>query len=180
MNDIYRNTYTGVPLIRLGYTEMNFVIAEAIEKGWLKGNAQSYYEEGIKASFEFVRNYISSQYNHGREITDEYIANYLRGPYVSYKTDGEQMDRLKQIWMQVYLARFFHSYYDDYYDYRRNKYPEYPINPNTNLNDEKNKIPMRWMYPENELFYNKEQYYSAIERQWQGTDDVNNLMWILK
>lgn len=104
----------------------------------------------------------------------------MKGPYVAYNTKGTQIERLKQIWIQVYIARYYHMQYDKYYDYRRNIYPEFPINPNTNLNDDKTKIPMRWQYPENELLYNKEQYLAALDRQWGGTDNVNNVMWLLK
>lgn len=178
-NAIYRLSYTGVPYIRLGYADMNFVIAEAKERGWISDN-KAYYEEGIKASFEFVHTYVSNEYNNGREITNEYIRNYLASPKVAYNTNGSQSDRLKQIWIQNYISRYFHMQYDDYYDYRRNGYPEFPINPDTNLNDDKTKIPVRWMYPENELLYNKEQYLAALQRQWGGTDNVNNVMWLLK
>ncbi|NDV60533.1 SusD/RagB family nutrient-binding outer membrane lipoprotein [Bacteroides sp. 519] len=128
----------------------------------------------------FVRNTVSKEYSNGREITDEYIESYLANPKIAYKVNGTQIDRLKQIWIQNYIARFYHMQYDDYYDYRRNTYPEFPINPNTNLNDDKNKIPMRWRYPQNELLFNKEEYLAALERQWGGTDNVNNVMWLLK
>lgn len=44
----------------------------------------------------------------------------------------------------------------------------------------KDKIPMRYMYSDSESNFNKEQLNLALQRQWGGTDDVNNLMWILK
>ena len=31
-NDVYRLSYVGVPCIRLGYADMNFLLAEAVEK----------------------------------------------------------------------------------------------------------------------------------------------------
>lgn len=179
-NDVYRYNYVGVPCIRLGYADMNFIIAEAAERGWIHQSAQEFYEKGIRASFQFVRSTVPAEYNNGVEITDQYIDSYLKGEYVSYKTVGSSADRLKQIWIQAYIARYFHMATDDYYEYRRNKYPEFPINPETNLNDAKDKIPMRYMYPESETNYNKEQLYEALERQWGGVDDVNEIMWILK
>ena len=159
---------------------MNFIMAEAAERGWINQSARDLYEKGVRASFQFVRSTVPAEYNNGVEITDEYIDTYLKGEYVAYKTDGSSIDRLKQIWIQAYLARYFHMATDDYYEYRRNKYPEFPINPETNLNDAKDKIPMRYMYPESETNYNKEQLYEALERQWGGVDDVNDIMWILK
>lgn len=106
--------------------------------------------------------------------------SYLKGEYVAYNTNGSVTDRLKQIWMQAFLARYFHMATDDYYEYRRNGYPEFPINPETNLNNAKDKIPMRYMYPESETNYNKESLYKALDRQWGGVDDVNSIMWLLK
>ena len=180
-NDIYRTDYVGVPSIRLGYADMNFVLAEAAERGWISGSAQNYYEKGIRASFEFVRTTVSSpEYNQGMTITDEYITQYLKGEDVAYATNGTSLDRLKQIWMQAFLASYFHLAWDSYYDYRRTGYPELPINPETNLNDDKYKIPVRWLYPESETNYNKEQLINAVNRQWGGSEDVNKIMWIIK
>ena len=82
--------------------------------------------------------------------------------------------------MQSYIAGYFHMSTDAYFDYRRTGYPAYHINPNTNLNTEGDKIPMRWLYPSSENDYNNEQMNIALKRQWGGVDDVNNIMWILK
>lgn len=179
-NDIYRLSYIGVPCIRLGYSDMNFILAEAAERGWINGNSLTYYEKGIKASFDFVRTNVPSQYNKGMEITDDYIQEYLTNPSVTY-TDGDvKEEKLKKIWMQNYLAGYFHMATDAYYEYRRTGYPEFPINPNTNLNTENTKIPMRWLYPDSENNYNKEELKNALKNQWNGVDNVNNIMWILK
>lgn len=179
-NDVYRLSYSGVPSIRLGYADMNFLLAEAAERGWIEGSAKRYYEEGVRASFEFVRTTVPTQYHNGVEITDTDIEIYLHGEKTAYNETGTMMDRLHQIWMQTYLAGYFHMAYDAYFDYRRTGYPAFPINPDTNLNTQNDKIPMRWLYPDSENDYNKEQLKIALERQWNGVDDVNNIMWILK
>ena len=53
----YYETYTGEPSIQIGYPELMFNIAEAINRGWISsgplGNAEAYYKEGIKASMAF-------------------------------------------------------------------------------------------------------------------------------
>ncbi len=179
-NDVYRLSYIGVPCIRLGYADLNFVLAEAAERGWIKESAKDYYNKGVRASFEFVRNTVPAQYNNGVEITDEYIDSYLTNKKTAYKDDETMTERLKQIWMQAYLAGYFHLGIDSYFTYRRTGYPVFPINPNTNLNTQNDKIPMRWLYPESENNYNKEQLKIALNSQWNGVDDVNNIMWILK
>lgn len=181
-NAIYRLSYVGVPAIRLGYADMNFILAEAAERGWITGSAKEYYEKGIKASFDFVRSTVPNEvdYTHEMPITEDYIESYLVGNGVAYATNGTSGDRLKQIWMQCYLASYFHLAWDSYYEYRRTGYPVLPINPETNLNDDKTKIPVRWMYPEAESNYNKEQLKKALERQWGGVENVNKVMWLLK
>ncbi|MEG0647259.1 MAG: SusD/RagB family nutrient-binding outer membrane lipoprotein, partial [Bacteroides sp.] len=181
-NEVYRLTYVGVPAIRLGYADMNFILAEAAERGWISGAAKDYYEEGIKASFDFVRATVpdNPEYTHDMPITDEYIAAYLQGKGVAYAIGGSSADRLKQIWMQSYLASYFHTSWDSYYEYRRTGYPVLPINPETNLNDDKTKIPVRWLYPESESNYNKEQLEKALKRQWGGVENVNKVMWLIK
>lgn len=179
-NDVYRLSYIGVPCIRLGYADMNFILAEAAERGWIQGDARQYYENGIRASFDFVRTTVPVEYNNGVEITDEYIEHYLQSAPVAYDAAGNTQDKLKRIWMQSYLAGYFHLSTDAYYEYRRNGYPEFPINPNTNLNTENDKIPMRWLYPDSENNYNKEELQKALKRQWNGVDNVNNIMWLLQ
>lgn len=181
-NDIYRNSPIGVPSIRLGYADMNFILAEAAERGWISGSAQSFYEEGIKASFEFVRTTVPNEdvYTKGMAITDSYINEYLKGEGVDYAKASSFDERLKLIRLQAYIASFFHLSYDSYYDYRRTGYPEMPINPETNLNDAKDRIPVRWLYPTSETNYNKESLMEAVQRQWGGAEDVNKIMWVLK
>lgn len=181
-NDIYRTNFVGVPVIRLGYADMNFVLAEAVERGWINGSAKEYYEKGIRASFDFVKSTVPDEeiYTQGMAITDEYIYEYLNGPDVSYKSNGSINDRLKQIWMQAYLASFFHLQWESYFEYRRTENPDLPINPETNLNEVRDKIPMRWLYPQNEINYNKQQMDIALQNQWNGVDNINNIMWIIK
>jgi hypothetical protein len=41
-------------------------------------------------------------------------------------------------------------------------------------------MPMRWLYPSSETDYNRENLEEALDRQFDGYDEVNNLMWILR
>ncbi|NDV57894.1 SusD/RagB family nutrient-binding outer membrane lipoprotein [Bacteroides sp. 519] len=179
-NNVYRVSYAGVPCISLGYANMNFVLAEAAERGWITGSAKEYYEEGIRASFQYVRATVPAEYNNGVEITDAYIESYLNADKTAYNTTGTSTDRLHQIWLQNYLAGYFHMNGDTYYEYRRTGYPEWPINPDTNRNSDNKKIPMRYLYPERENSYNKDAFLNALNSQWDGRDDTNHIMWVLK
>ena len=48
----YRNN-TGEDFIIAGYSEMCFNIAEAINRGWVTGDAEEWYKKGIQASIAF-------------------------------------------------------------------------------------------------------------------------------
>ncbi|QIH36933.1 SusD/RagB family nutrient-binding outer membrane lipoprotein [Sphingobacterium sp. DR205] len=182
VNDVYRTSFEGVPFIRLGYADMNFILAEAAEREWITGDPKSYYEEGIRASFDFVRTTVPNkiEYTQGMTISDEYIDSYLKNPKVIYNSNGTLDEHIEQIILQSYIASFFHLSWDSYFEYRRTGYPKLPINPETNLNEVKNKIPSRWLYPQSEINYNKKEMSIALDRQWGGVDNINNSMWILK
>ena len=68
---------------------------------------------------------------------------------------------------------------DCFYDNRRTGYPVLPLNPESNLNTDPDKFPVRRMYPQDELDYNRQNVQEAIDRQYGGSDDFNELMWIL-
>lgn len=180
LNSRYTHYKPGEPLIRLGYSEQNFILAEAAARGWITGDASTYYKTGITASFDFLRTYTpdDATYHHGRKITDEAIEAAVNHP-VNQLT-GNTEDDLNKILTQRYVASFFQYPYDAYFDYRRTGYPVLPINPTTNLNAEKDKIPVRWMYPQSEYSYNGDNVKEAVQRQYSGSDDVNKLMWILQ
>lgn len=179
-NARYTNTPEGEPLIRLGYAEQNFILAEGAVRGWISGDASSYYKKGIEASMTFIADNTPDEaiYTHGHPITAEYIKEYLAQPII--QLTGNKEKDLEMILLQRYLSSFLQHPYDTYYDYRRTGYPVLPINPSTNLNSEKNKIPVRWMYPDAEFSFNTENANEAVDRQYGGSDNVNKLMWILQ
>lgn len=169
----------GEPLIRIGYGEQQLILAEACLRKWISGNAETYYKEGIKANMTFVRNNTPEKFAHERVMNDAYINNYLDGENIQL-TGNFEYD-LNKIITQKYIASFFQYPYEAYYDYRRTGYPVLPIDPNTSLNSTgRDKIPVRYMYSDNEYSYNRENLKEALDRQFEGNDDINDLMWILK
>ena len=49
----YYSNFTGDPDVLVGYKELCFNIAEAIERGWTSGSASTWYQAGIQASMTF-------------------------------------------------------------------------------------------------------------------------------
>jgi len=169
------------PLLYITYAEQCFIIAEAIEEGWVSGNAKDYYEKGVKAQLSYYMNLPrTAGLVHGMEITQSYIDNYFTGE-AAYKTGGSKQDRLEQIWIQRWLIDFFQPNSTYYYQFLRTGYPEYVLNPVTSLNqDNPNEFPKRWYYPNNEVTTNPENYQKAVDEQFGGIDNTMQTPWYLK
>lgn len=180
LNPRYTDVVTGEPYIRLGYAEQCFILSEAALRGWISGDATDYYNKGIRAAMTFITDNTPDEvkFHSGMKITGSYIDTYLQSEAI--RLSGGFDHKLKQIIVQKYLAYYMQYPYDAYYEYRRTGYPVLPINPETNRNKEKDKIPVRWMYPTWEYDYNTECVEEAVTRQFNGLDDTNKLMWILQ
>jgi len=174
----YQQNVSSDPRIILGYAEQQLILAEASLLGWIStGNAKTYYEQGTREALKYIMNTTAS-YAHGMPINQSYIDGYFTGE-AAFKNDVNM--QLKQIWMQKYFMYYMQDPIQCYYEYRRTNYPDFPINPATSLNEnKKTALPMRWLYPANENTRNQENLLEALQRQYNGIDEVNQLMWVLK
>ena len=140
--------------IVMNYAELQFILAEAAQKGLITtGTARGYYEEGVKASFNF----------YGLEVP----AGYLAQPGVAF----EAANALERIGTQKWIA-FFYSGLEAWFDWRRTGYPDLRPGP-SNLNN--NRIPVRYLYPSSELSLNRAAVEAAIADQ--GANDLNTPVW---
>jgi hypothetical protein len=151
------------PLILMGYAEQEFVIAEAISRGWISGagTAEEHYINGITASMKFYG------------IGDAAIQNYLAGPKVKF----DAADAITQIIIQKYIALYMQSGWEAFFEQRRTGIPHLNVGPGTYNNG---MVPKRWMYPQSEYDYNAENVAAAIQSQYSGNDNVNGVMWVLQ
>ncbi|MDL2255418.1 SusD/RagB family nutrient-binding outer membrane lipoprotein [Parabacteroides sp. OttesenSCG-928-K15] len=169
----------GEPLIRLGYGEQQMILAEACLRGWISGDAAAYYAKGIEANMRFTRDVTPDIYCHERKMTDDYIASYIASDAVKL-TGNFEADLEKIIW-QKYIASFLQYTFEAYFDYRRTGYPVLPVNPQTSKNvAAPDKIPVRFMYSNDEYNFNRESLVDALQRQYNGNDGINEVMWIIK
>ncbi len=167
------------PRMMMTYAEQELILAEARVRGWITaGTAQSYYEEGVKAALADKMTKNKASYAHTVPIDQTYIDGYFTNEAAFKATTDEQ---LKQIWMQSYILRFMQDAEYSYFEYRRNNYPVFPINPATSLNENNTSaIPLRSLYPGSETSYNRENLIEALNRQYDGYDEINKVMWLLK
>jgi len=179
----YFATFIGPdPAVIIGYPEVCFNIAEAINRGWAGGSAATWYQNGINASINSYGLSEGQSYDIGNvkgvtlgKVTIS-ISNFLNHPNVKYK--GDNSDGLKQILQQKYVAFFENSGWEAFYNWRRTGIPEFANNgPGINPSGV---IPLRWQYPLEEQNNNNANYKAAVAAQYGGNDDVNQKMWMLK
>jgi|WetSurMetagenome_2_1015567.scaffolds.fasta_scaffold09712_3 hypothetical protein len=164
INSRYFLNIAAEPGVLMNYSELEFILAEASERGWITaGKADSYYKAGITASMNF--------YN----ITDaSTINNYINQPAVSL-TNG---DPIEQIMIQKHISMFMNTGWQIFFDQRRTGYPVYDVSGSGIGNN--GLVPQRWMYPSSEYTHNSDNVKSAVKSQYSGNDNINGVMWVLK
>ena len=178
INSRYLKEATSEPRMLITFAEQQLILAEARIRGWITtGNAKDYYESGVKSALSAVMA-TKASYAHGKAIDQTYINGYFSGE-AAFKSITD--DQLKQIWLQRWLLNFMQDATHSYYEFRRTGYPVFPLNPTTNLNQNNpNGFPLRWLYPSSETNTNRANLIEALNRQYDGYDEVNKIMWLLK
>lgn len=183
----YYDTYTGEPSIQIGYPEQCFGIAEAINRGWITGDAESYYKAGIQASMAFYNipqsGAMTVYFLHPGASLGTYDSYSVNVDFTTYynqssvKYAGNNATGLTEILNQKYLAMFRHSGLEAYYQYRRTGVPVFTTGPGTGNSG---RIALRFQYNGNEKVGNTDNYQAALQSQYGGNDDINGVMWLLK
>ncbi|HUH46488.1 MAG TPA: SusD/RagB family nutrient-binding outer membrane lipoprotein, partial [Arenibacter sp.] len=168
VNNRYKEIPEGEPVYLLSYAQVQFILSEASVRGWISGNAETYYTNGIKAAMNFVADNTpdDADFHHNRILDETFIQNYPETPQVKFTASFDA--QLEQIITQKYLSTYLQSPLSSFFENRRTGYPEFPINPETNENVPSNILPVRWMYPSDEVDYNKENLDEAVNRQYGG------------
>jgi len=182
----YYSTVAGEPTFLVGYPELCFNISEGLHRNWATGNAAQWYETGIKASMDFYgikngSNTMTYSRNGSKEASDARTFNidfnlndYLAQANVKYETGNTGLEK---ILTQKYLAFFMNSGMEAYFNWRRTGYPTFYTGVGTGNSG---RIALRWIYPLSERTTNSSNYKAAIDAQFSGRDDINDLIWLLK
>ena len=175
-----------LPIV-IGYPELCFNIAEAINRGWVTTvggvGSSAWYLNGINASMA------TYGITDGKVLTVSDVAgksygtvtvnmnNFLTNANVAYK--GDNTDGLAQILTQKYVAFFQNSGWEAFYNARRTGIPAL-AQGGAGTSTAGNLIPRRWEYPIGEQNYNVTNWKAAVSSQYGGTDDVMKDMWLTK
>lgn len=187
----FYDTYTGEPSVQIGFPEMCFNIAEAINRGWITkgalGTAEDYYKAGIKASMasygipetgNMAVYFLKAGASLGTYDQFTVAVNfdtYYAQPLVKYA--GNTSTGLTEILEQKYLALFRHSGLESYFTWRRTGVPTFTTGAGTGNSE---RIALRFKYDATEQTVNTNNYQSSLNAQFNGNDDINAQMWLLK
>lgn len=167
----YYQDPTNEPMILLGYTEQQLILAEAVVRGWISGDDRTYYESAVKASFAYYAKNVKEMAGY----LDGTAADvYLRGEKVAYASALTREQKMERIIMQKYIPTFLQgSMWLPYYDQLRTGYPDFRRASGVNL-------PLRWMYPQNEYNNNPANVEAALRSQFGGSDKTSDKPWWLR
>jgi hypothetical protein len=150
---IWRDVPDGVDAQYMQYAELQFALAEAVERGYISGDARAYYENGIKAHFAYL----------GAELPADYLSQD------NVALNGE--DHLEKILTQKWVSLISNGH-EAWFNVRRTGIPNLIPGPD-NMNDDR--FPVRYLYPEGEQATNAEHYQEAVRAM--GGDNINAKVW---
>ena len=150
--------------IFMQYAEVAFLLAEAVERGFISGSAADFYSLGVTASMNY--------WNDG-SVDAAAIEAYLAQPSVDYEAQiaaGESWNMVigEQKWLSLYMQGV-----EAWSEYRRLDFGILQAPEDGAL--EGNGVPLRLRYPLDEQSANGANYEAAVEAQ--GPDLLTTKLW---
>lgn len=182
---------TDTKLLWMNAAEVSFLRAEGALRGWnMGGTAKSFYEQGIRLSFEQwgvtgVDAYIADASSTPTLYTDPMGLNSYTGtaPTITIAwNDSDSFDtNLERIITQKWLANFPLGL-EAWSEYRRTGYPRLMpvvVNNSGGIVDS-NKGARRLAYPQEERTNNMDNYTDAVANLLKGPDNMATDLWWAK
>lgn len=143
-------------------SQTNLLLAEAVTRGWVTGNAKDYYEAGVKAHMAQV-----SEMDANSVVSTIAVNAYLTANPFSSTTALEQINT--QYWISCFL-----NGPEAFANFRRTGFPKLSANPFPGKAIKGDFI-NRLTYPNSEISVNSVNVKAAIANQ--GADDLDTKVW---
>ena len=159
----------------LSYSEVQFILAEAAEKGYISGGstaAGTYYTNAIKDQFAYYASRIPA--NFGTSYLKLTSANvtaddtYFKQSTVAYAGTADQ--KLEKIAIQKWISLYMVGY-EAWSEWRRTGIPNIPVG-----SVGPGYVPRRMFYPADELRINVSNYTKGVSLLG-GADDLKTHVW---
>lgn len=142
------------PAYFVSYSELAFLMAEAAQRGLIGGNAATYYDMGVTASFE------------ANELGAAAAADYLAQGTVAYSAANGLQQIAEQNWMALFCQGV-----EAWTEWRRTGFPALLPAAEGAISE----IPSRYTYPAIEQSVNKAAYEAAVASQ--GPNLLTTKVW---
>ncbi|MFI5128419.1 MAG: SusD/RagB family nutrient-binding outer membrane lipoprotein [Chitinophagales bacterium] len=155
------------PFVHLSYAQVQFQLAELAVRNIVPGNAQTLYENGVKAAMGELAIYGTDGWNSGAITVAQQNAYLAANPY-------DPANALIQINTQYWIETF-PNYYEAWANMRRSGYPDTYSGLNLSLSGNLGaQLPRRLYYPRDEYASNPN-INEAVTRQ--GQDITSTRVW---
>ena len=155
LSGMFRDVPDQVDAQLMQYSEVQFALAEAAQRGFITGDASAFYEAAITATFDY----------YDTEVPADYFSRDL------IALNGTEDENLEKILTQKWFS-LFNVGHEAWFNIRRTGIPALTPGPD-NLNNDL--YPSRYLYPESEQAVNSTNYQEAVSRL--GGDTINGKCW---
>lgn len=155
--------------VLMPYSEVAFILAEAAEKGFITGEAATYYYNGIADQFAYYASIIPDNWVVPTAAQMIPAASYYNQESVAY--EGSQEQKLTKIYTQKWLSLFLVGF-EAWSEWRRTEVPA--LVPGA---DAFGDIPVRYVYPADEQRINSDNYEEAVQMLGGNGDVITTKVW---
>lgn len=160
--DRFRIAKQTAPMYMLTHSQTQLLLAEAATRGWISGDAETFYNEGVRAHMQLMVTYDAEV-----EITAEEMDTYLtENPF-------DAGNALEQIGNQYWVSCFLNGP-EAFANFRRTGFPNLNSNPYP-AQDISTDFINRLTYPNSEVATNNENLSAAVSRM--GADNLDTTVW---
>jgi hypothetical protein len=154
------------PYLHMGYAEVSFLEAEAASRGWITGDANTFYQNGIRAAIEQLNMYPGMP-----TLSTTSINTFVQSHTL---TGGKEIE---QINMQKWVALFPNGF-EAFANQRRTGFPVLAVIEDVGPETETNGVaPKRLFYPSTEALENTTNYQAALSRMNGKNDWLQPVWW---
>ena len=172
-NDVVKAVY-------MSYAELSFILAEARLKGWITtGTAVDYYQAGIVGSLRQynIANGSLSVYNLQTHALIPFAeSTFMANLATKFNSAASDAIRLNLLMTQKWLADFMTPEF--WFDWRRTGLPNFGANLISGSNG--SKIPVRYIYGDDEKILNGPNVTKAISALSPAEDKQWSKMWLIE
>lgn len=146
--------------IMMNSGEVNFILAEAVVKGWITGDAALYYKNGIEQSIQlWLPKWVDQ------------VDDYIDKADIHWDEAAPLEDKMERLHLQKYYCLFMTDM-QQWIEYRRTGHPVIPKGAGLRNNGV---MPARMTYPVYVQSTNPTNYKIAVARQ--GADVISTEVW---